>query len=214
MSAAPATAMERALVACHSCELLCQAPRDPDGPRGICPRCGAAVEQRKPNSLARSWALVLAAYILYVPANLLPVMTVVSFGKAESDTILSGVKALIASGDWPIAVLVFLASITIPVAKLLALTFLLISVHLKSRWDPKDRTRLYRMIEVIGRWSMIDIFMISILVALITLKNIATVQAGIGAICFAAVVIITIFAAQSFDPRLIWDILEEGKDND
>jgi paraquat-inducible protein A len=100
------------------------------------------------------------------------------------------------------------------VAKLLALTFLLVSVHLKSRWDPKDRTRLYRMIEVIGRWSMIDIFMISILVALITLKNIATIQAGIGAICFAAVVIITIFAAKSFDPRLIWDVLEEGKENE
>jgi paraquat-inducible protein A len=214
MSVALTTAMENALVSCHTCDMLCQARPDRGGSRQICPRCGAALEQRRPNSLSRTWALVVAAYILYVPANLLPVMTVVSFGKAESDTILSGVKALIASGNWPIAVLVFLASITIPVAKLLALTFLLVSVHLKSRWDPKDRTRLYRIIEVIGRWSMIDIFMISILVALITLKNIATIQAGIGAICFAAVVIITICAAQSFDPRLIWDALEEGNDNE
>lgn len=214
MNAVATTAMQNGLVSCHSCEMLCQALPVPEGARHICPRCGAALEQRKPNSLSRTWALVLAAYILYVPANLLPVMTVVSFGKAESDTILSGVKALIASGNWPIAALVFLASITIPVAKLISLTFLLISVHFKSRWRPKDRTRLYRAIEVIGRWSMIDIFMISILVALITLKNIATIQAGIGAICFAAVVIITIFAAMSFDPRLIWDALEEGKEND
>ena len=214
MNAALTTARETALVSCHSCELLCHALPNREGTRQVCPRCSAALERRKPNSLSRTWALVVAAYILYVPANLLPVMTVVSFGKAESDTILSGVKALIASGNWPIAVLVFLASITIPVAKLLALTFLLISVHLKSRWQPEDRTRLYRIIEVIGRWSMIDIFMISILVALIALKNIATIQAGIGAVCFAAVVIITIFAAQSFDPRLIWDALEEGNDNE
>jgi len=214
MNAVATTAMQNALVSCHSCEMLCQALPDQQGSRHTCPRCGAALEQRKPDSLSRTWALVLAAFILYIPANLLPVMTVVSFGKAESDTILSGVKALIASGNWPIAVLVFLASITIPVAKLVALTFLLLSVHLKSRWRPKDRTLLYRMIEVIGRWSMIDIFMISILVALITLKNIATIQAGIGAICFASVVIITIFAAMSFDPRLIWDALEEGNGND
>ena len=209
-----ATAMGRALVSCDDCAMLCQATPVPEGSRLTCPRCGAALEQRKAQSLSRTWALLLAAYVLYIPANLLPVMTVVSFGKREADTILSGVQALIASGNWPIAVLVFLASITIPMAKLIALTFLLISVHLKSRWRPRDRTLLYRSIEAIGRWSMIDIFMISILVALITLKNIATIEAGLGAICFAAVVIITIFAAMSFDPRLIWDALEEGHDHD
>ena len=209
-----ATAIGNSLVSCHACAMLCEAIPVPEGSRLTCPRCGAALEQRKANSLSRTWALLLAAYVLYVPANLLPVMTVVSFGKGEADTILSGVQALIASGNWPIAVLVFLASITIPMAKLIALTFLLISVHLKSRWRPRDRTLLYRSIEAIGRWSMIDIFMISILVALITLKNIATIQAGLGAICFAAVVIITIFAAMSFDPRLIWDALEEGHDHD
>ena len=209
MTAGPTTATAHALVACDSCALLCQAVPAPAGAKHVCPRCGSALEQRKANSLSRTWALVLAAYILYIPANLLPVMTVISFGKGEADTIMSGVQALIVSGNWPIALLVFLASITIPVAKLIALTFLLISVHLKSRWRPKDRTFLYRCIEVIGRWSMIDIFMISILVALIKLENVATIEAGFGAVCFAAVVIITIFAATSFDPRLIWDTHEE-----
>ncbi len=214
MTAAPTTATANALMSCDSCALLCQAVPVPKGAKRVCPRCGSTLEQRKTNSLSRTWALVLAAYILYVPANLLPVMTLVSFGKGEADTIMSGVQALIDSGDWPIALLVFLASITIPVAKLMALTFLLVSVHLKSRWRPKDRTFLYRCIEFIGRWSMIDIFVISILVALIKLGNVATIEAGLGAICFAAVVIITVFAAASFDPRLIWDSLEEVEDHD
>ncbi|MDJ0609813.1 MAG: paraquat-inducible protein A [Kiloniellales bacterium] len=214
MTAAPMTATARALLSCDSCALLSQAVPVPAGAKRVCPRCGSALEQRKANSLSRTWALVLAAYILYVPANLLPVMTVISFGKGEADTIMSGVRALIAGGDWPIALLVFLASVTIPVAKLFALTFLLVSVHLKSRWRPKDRTFLYRCIEFIGRWSMIDIFVISILVALIKLENVATIEAGFGAVCFAGVVIITIFAAVSFDPRLIWDSLEEVEDHE
>ena len=214
MTEGPATAMANAMISCGSCAMLCEAVPVPQGSRRFCPRCGSPLEQRKANSLSRTWALVLAAYILYIPANLLPVMTVISFGKGEADTIMSGVQALIVSGNWPIALLVFLASITIPVAKLIALTFLLISVHLKSRWRPKDRTFLYRCIEVIGRWSMIDIFMISILVALIKLENVATIEAGFGAVCFAAVVIITIFAATSFDPRLIWDSQEEVQDHE
>jgi paraquat-inducible protein A len=142
---------------------------------------------------------------LYVPANLLPVMTVTSFGKGEPDTILSGVKVLIEAGMWPIALLVFFASITVPVLKLLGLSFLLISVQRRSAWRPRDRTFLYRIIESVGRWSMVDIFMISILVALVDLGSIATIQPGPGAIAFAAVVIITMIASMAFEPRLIWD---------
>jgi paraquat-inducible protein A len=194
-----------ALLGCHACDQLVRT-RHPGQHVGlVCPRCGAALHRRRPNSLARTWALVSTAAILYLPANLLPVMTVTSFGKGEPDTILSGVKALIAVGMWPVALLVFFASITVPVLKLIGLTFLLVSVQRRSRWRPRDRTFLYRIIESVGRWSMVDIFMISILVALVNLGSIATIQPGAGAIVFAAVVIITMIASMSFDPRLIWD---------
>jgi len=138
-------------------------------------------------------------------------MTVISFGKGEADTILSGVQELIHAGMLPIALLVFFASIVVPVTKLLSLTFLLLSVHYKSQWRPRERTVLYRIIEVVGRWSMIDIFMISILIALVKLEAVATIEPGMGAISFAAVVIITMFAAMGFDPRLIWDNMKEKR---
>jgi paraquat-inducible protein A len=199
----------RTLVGCHACDQVC---RLPPGKHARCPRCGAALHRRKLHSLARTWALVLAACILYVPANLLPVMTVTSFGKGEPDTILSGVKVLIAAGMWPVALLVFFASITVPVLKMVALVFLLISVQRQSRWRPRDRTVLYRVVESVGRWSMVDIFMISILVALVNLGAIASILPGPGAIAFAAVVILTMLAAMTFDPRLIWDVQEGSRD--
>jgi paraquat-inducible protein A len=194
-----------ALLSCHACDQVVQARARGRYARLKCPRCGAALHRRKPNSLTRTWALVAAACILYVPANLLPVMTVISFGRGHPDTILSGVETLIAAGMWPVALLVFFASITVPVVKLTGLSFLLISVHRRSAWRPRDRTLLYRIIESVGRWSMVDIFMISILVALVNLEAIATIEPGAGAIAFAAVVIITMVASMSFDPRLIWD---------
>ncbi len=138
-------------------------------------------------------------------------MTVISFGQGEADTILSGVKELIHAGMLPIALLVFFASIMVPVTKLLTLTYLCLSVQLKSKWRPRERTVLYRITEVVGRWSMIDIFMISILIALVKLEAVATIEPGMGAISFAAVVIITMFAAMGFDPRLIWDKMEEQR---
>ena len=137
-------------------------------------------------------------------------MTVIHFGRGEPDTILSGVKALIGAGMWPVALLVFFASITVPVLKLIGLTFLLITTQRRSRWRLRDRSLMYRIIEQVGRWSMVDIFMISILVALVNLGTLATIEPGVGAICFAAVVIITMFASMSFDPRLIWDAEESG----
>ena len=202
------TAARASLLSCHVCHKLNRIPPGFDG-AAICLRCEAKIHLRKPNSLSRTWALLIAAYILYIPANILPVMTVISFGKGTPDTILSGVKELIHAGMLPIALLVFFASITVPVLKLLVLTYLLISVHYKSRWRPRERTVMYRITEVVGRWSMIDIFMISILIALVKLQAVATIEPGMGAMSFAAVVILTMFAAIGFDPRLIWDKMEE-----
>jgi paraquat-inducible protein A len=161
---------------------------------------------RKPHSIARTWALVIAAAVFYIPANVLPITTVISFGDTQSDTILSGVLYFIKTGMWPIAAIIFIASIIVPLAKILILSFLLISVQHRSVRHKKDRTRLYRITEVIGRWSMVDIFVVTILVALVNLGSLASVQAGPAAPFFAAVVVITMIASIQFDPRLIWDV--------
>jgi paraquat-inducible protein A len=176
-----------------------------------CPRCGSALHARKPNSIARTWALLLAAAILYVPANLYPVMTVISLGQGTPDTILSGVEELAHAGMWPLALLVFFASITVPMLKLIGLTVMLISTQTRSHRRLRDRTVLYRIVEFVGRWSMIDVFMISILVGLVQLGNLATIEPGIGAVSFACVVILTMLAAESFDPRLMWDAVENRR---
>jgi paraquat-inducible protein A len=206
MNHALMTARNSGLISCHSCHLLCQRAKQTS--HMLCPRCGAGMHDRKPNSIARTWALVLAAFIFYIPANVLPITIVISLGKAQSDTIMSGVIYFIHTGMWPIALVIFLASIFIPLLKLLILIFLLISVQRKSNWRRQDRTRLYRITEIIGRWSMVDIFVVTILVALVHLGGLATIHAGPGAIFFGAVVVITIIAAMSFDPRLIWDTEE------
>ncbi len=200
------TAQAAGLVSCHSCHLLCKMPKRP-GVK-VCPRCGAVLHGRKPHSIARAWALVLAASIFYIPANVLPITSVVSLGKVQSDTIMSGVIYFLHTGMWPIALVIFLASVFIPLLKLLLLIFLLISVQRKSKWRQHDRTRINRIVEVVGRWSMVDIFVVTILVALVHLGGLATIHAGPGAVFFGAVVVITMFAAMSFDPRLIWDTEE------
>ena len=202
------TAREASLVTCHGCHLLSRAPSPNDAPEALCPRCGASLHQRKPNSIARTWALVLAALIFYIPANVLPITLTTSMGKVQADTIISGVIYFMVSGSWHIALVILIASIFVPLLKILALSYLVISVHRKSSWRPHDRTRLYRITEVVGRWSMLDIFVIAILVALVKLKSLATIEAGPAAVFFAAVVVITMFAAMSFDPRLIWDEME------
>jgi len=209
MKIALPTALNASLISCHSCHLLCKAAIRSDDVSAVCPRCGARLHPRKPNSIARTWALVIAAFIFYIPANVLPITRVISFGQAQSDTIMSGVIYFVQSGSWPIALVIFIASIFVPMLKLFVLTYLLISVRLKSRWRPRDRTRLYRITEAVGRWSMVDIYVVTILVALVKLGSLATIEAGPGAIFFAGVVVITIFAAMSFDPRLIWDTQEQ-----
>jgi paraquat-inducible protein A len=194
------------LACCGSCALVSGIAGD----RPTCPRCSAPLHERKRDSLQRSWALVIAALILYLPANYFPVMTVQSFGSGEPDTILSGVRHLVASGMWPLALLVFFASITVPVLKLLSLGLLLATTQRRSHWRIRERTVLYRIVESIGRWSMIDIFMLSVLVALVQVGSIASVEPGAGALAFAAVVVITMIAATSFDPRLMWDSAGEN----
>jgi paraquat-inducible protein A len=208
MSAAAPTALAASCATCHACGLLSRLPEDAShegGHGAACPRCGAALHARKPRSLERTWALVIAAALCYLPANLLPVMQVTSLGRAQADTIMSGVVYLLTHGMWPLAAVVFTASIFVPVLKLAILTGLLISVHRGARWRPRERTRLYRITEAIGRWSMVDIFVVTILVALVRLGNLATVEAQPGVIFFGSVVVLTMLAAESFDPRLIWD---------
>ncbi len=195
-------------VSCRSCHLLCRRFPDESGEKHLCPRCGAVLHFRRPHSIVRTWSLVIAAFLLYIPANVLPMTHVISFGKGQSDTILSGVLYFIKTGMWPIALIIFTASILVPLFKLIILTGLLISVHRKSTWHPRARTVLYRITETVGRWSMLDIFVVTILVALVRLGNIASVDAGPAALFFAAVVVLTMFAAMSFDPRLIWDEME------
>lgn len=192
---------------CHDCALLVEVPEA--GHSVSCPRCRASLHARKVDSLPRTWALLLAAAILYIPANILPVMRVTSLGRTQADTIMSGVVYLLRHGDWPLAVLIFFASVFVPLVKILALAFLAASTQGRWTWRPAERTRLYRLTEVVGRWSMVDIYVVTIMVALVKLGNLATIRAGEGAVFFAAVVVITMIAAQSYDPRLIWDSIEE-----
>ncbi len=200
-----ATAKDARLISCHSCHLLCRAGPSPDRRTHRCPRCGATLHQRKPRSVKRTWALLIAASICYIPANVLPVTRASSLGDVQSDTILSGVIYFIKEGNWPIALIIFVASILVPLLKLAILSGLLVSIQRRSTWRPRDRTRIYRLTEVIGRWSMVDIYVITITVALVKIGALALFEAGPGLVFFGAVVVLTMFAAMSFDPRLIWD---------
>ena len=195
---APMPERRRALLGCDSCGLVSHAG-------SVCPRCGAAARRRKPDSLHRTWALLAAAAILYIPANTLPVMTVVQFGRGEPNTILSGVRELASGTTWPLAVLVLFASVLVPLLKLIGLSVLLISTQRGARGGLRERTLLFRVVESVGRWSMIDVFMISILTAMVRMGSLASVYPGPGAVAFCAVVVLTMLAAMSFDPRLMWD---------
>lgn len=198
-------ARRRDWLACEHCHQLVRLPTAVRGLRLHCPRCEAVLHRRKPDAVARSWALLLAATALYVPANVLPIMRVTWFGRGEPDTILSGVQQLLLAGMWPLAAVVFFASIVVPVLKIMGLAFLLVSVQLRSRFRPRDRARIYRIVEAVGRWSMVDVFMIAILTALVSVGQVATIEPGPGATAFALVVILTMLASHSFDPRAIWD---------
>ena len=162
--------------------------------------------------LGGRWALLMADYSLYIPANLLPMMVTTSPQGTANDTIMSGVVYLLSSGSWPLALLVFLASITIPLAKLVSLTFLAWSVQRRSTWQPEQRARIYRMVEIVGRWSMLDVYIVTIMAALVQMQPLAAIDAGPAAIAFGAVGVLGLLAANSFDPRLIWDPLGDHDD--
>lgn len=198
-----ATAASRGLASCHVCGLLCRmaAPSEPLA----CPRCRARLHLRKPGSVAKTWMLLILAAVLYIPANMLPILESHSLLENQSSTILAGILLFWKSGSWFVAALIFVASIVVPLTKLIALALLLISVQRRSVWARQQRTQLYRLVDFIGRWSMLDIFVVALTVALVQVGALASIQAGTGSLAFGAVVIITMLAAHSFDPRLIWD---------
>jgi paraquat-inducible protein A len=189
-------------VGCTVCDFTVS---DSAAPRR-CPRCRATLHHRKPGSIARTAAFVLTGYLLYIPANTLPVLTTVRFGREEHNTILSGVVELIQNDLWPLAVIVFAASIVLPLIKLFGLTWMLVATRRRSNRFLVGRTRLYRSIDSVGRWSNIDIFSVSVLVALLQFGTLTAVHVGTGMVAFAAVVIVTMLATTTFDSRLMWDV--------
>jgi paraquat-inducible protein A len=200
----PVTGRSLGLLVCLDCHATVHATQ---AAHLRCPRCRARLHERKPHSLALTTALVIAAAVLYVPANVLPVMTTREFlVEDEPDTILSGVLVLLQSGSWPIAVLVFVASIVVPLLKILAMAVLLYSAWRPSPVRRQQRSRLFRMVEFIGRWSMLDVYAISLLATLVQVQSFASIIVGWGAWAFGAVVVLTLFAARTFDERLLWDM--------
>jgi paraquat-inducible protein A len=203
VSSTDRTAMQQGLQSCEACGLLSRPVRGED--EGRCPRCDEELEFRKHDSVNRTWAYLIAAAICYIPANLLPVLTTTTAAGAESDTILQGVVLLWSPTGWPLSLIVLFASIMIPSAKILALAYLLITTQQGSVENNEQRVRLYRMVEFIGRWSMVDVFVDTFTAALIQLQPLMSVEPGPGLFFFAAVVVLTMLAVESFDPRLIWD---------
>jgi paraquat-inducible protein A len=193
------------MLACPQCDLL---TRLLEGTR--CPRCRCPMWRRKRDSIHRTVALVIAGAALYLPANILPIMAVGRLGTPHPDTILTGIGELFRRGYWPLALIVLFASVLVPVLKLVSLTWFVVAVRQRWTWALQFRTRLYRWVDAIGRWSNIDVFMLSLLVALVKFGVLARVDALPGAVAFAAVVVVTMFAAEAFDPRLMWDAVEEG----
>ncbi len=201
------TAASRDLASCHLCLKL--APADVHH----CPRCGSAMHVRDTNSIQKTLALLITACVLYIPANIFPIMYTDTLGTSEPATIIGGVVLLIQLGSVPIAAVIFIASVMVPSGKLIAMFYLVWTVERGSKLDLKQRTTMYRITEFIGKWSMVDVFVVAILVALVHLGGLLVIRPGIAALSFAGVVIVTMIAAESFDSRLMWDSLEENNDS-
>lgn len=193
-------AREYQLMLCHTCGHVCQQSEH------RCPRCDSEVHARKPNSLARTWALLLASLIFYIPANLLPVMHTSIFGSASENTIMSGVVEFWKHGAWDIALLIFIASVVVPCSKFCVLGTLLVTCQRRSRWAQRERAKLYRFIELIGYWSMLDVLVVALVAALVQFRALSSIDPRMGILFFGLVVVLTMLAAMSFDPRLIWDV--------
>ncbi|GAB7530119.1 paraquat-inducible protein A [Pseudomonas sp. 3A(2025)] len=192
-------AHQHQLCLCHICGHACQEDAH------CCPRCDSPVHRRKPNSLARTWAFLIAGLIFYIPANALPVMYTTLLGNSSENTIMSGVIEFVHSGSWDIALLIFIASVVVPCIKFAVLGMLLITCQRRSRWAMVERTRLYRFIELIGYWSMLDVLVVALVASLVQFRELSSIEPRIGILFFGLVVVMTMFAAMSFDPRLIWD---------
>ena len=204
------TVTQSGLILCLTCnKLIRKNSMIPDSSHR-CPRCGSKIDVRIPGSLSQTWALVITGLLLLIPANICPITQVIRFGSGSPDTIISGVGDLLRSGMVPIAIIVFMASIVVPIFKLIGLAFLLLSIQFKWRFSAFHCTVMYRFISLIGRWSMLDLFMLSILTALVDMDAVSSVTPGPGATAFASVVVITLFASMSFDPRMIWDLKESS----
>ncbi len=191
------SAAARGLAVCHVCGLASPVSAQ------RCPRCRDSLHLRNRESLQRTWAFTLASLLLYFPANLLPILRVESFAGPQSSTIMGGVIQFWQEEDYPVAIIIFVASVMIPVLKIIAIVWLCLAAS--SGWQPRRMTRLYRVTEFVGRWSMVDVFVVAILVGVVQLGSTISIHPGAGAVSFAAVVVLTMFAAMSFDPRLIWD---------
>ena len=198
----PPTALAAGLLGCECCGMVSATMRH-EGVR--CPRCGFALHARKPASLQRTSALLAAAVVLYVPANTLPIMATASVVTGrESHTILGGIVELWQTGSWELALIVFIASIAVPILKIAALALLVFTARRKSRWRQAERASLYRLIETVGHWSMLDVFVVVLLVGIVQFGAFASVEPAAGLLAFGAVVVMTMLASASFDPRLIW----------
>jgi paraquat-inducible protein A len=193
------------LAGCHICG---QVMRLNDEHHALCPRCGSGVHYRKNNAISRAWALLISAFIMYIPANTEPIMRSISLGDESSDTIISGVIYFLTHGDWPIALVIFLASVMLPMLKMIAIAYLLIMVQRGKVTRQREKTRLYLLAEVLGRWSMVDIFVVALMITLVQLGQLTTFEPGPAAIAFSLVVILTMFSEMVFDPKLIWDEVE------
>jgi paraquat-inducible protein A len=212
MSAFPRAA-ELGLIGCHVCGLTCRSgPGDEylEGGHMVCPRCGSALHRRKPNSFVRTWALLITGFLLYIPANVLPIMRTASLNDIDDNTIISGVVELWVKGSPDLAVIVFTASIVVPMLKFLSMGMLLLSSQRGSGWARPQRAKLYRLVEFIGYWSMLDVFVVALLTALVRFNFLSRVEPLPGVIFFGLTVVLTMLASMSFDPRLIWD----GRDTD
>jgi len=196
-----ATAASLGLLACPHCDAVWRDAQEGEP----CGRCGTHLYTRKPYSLSRTWAFLIAACIMYIPANLLPVMITRTLFGAQYDTILSGVIYFWVSGAWGLAAIVFIASFLVPLFKLAVLLLLVVLAQRRSNWRRRERAKLYHIIEIIGRWSMLDVFVVSLLTGLVQIQGFAVITAGVGIAAFGAVVVLTMLASLSFDPRLTWD---------
>jgi len=200
--------LEPRLLGCPSCGLVSAnrlAGKDEIGVHQHCPRCGEVLRVRKPLSIQRTWACVIAAAILYVPANALPIMTTVSGLQREQHTLLGGIHELWADGSWILSLIVFIASIAVPVLKIVVLAMLAWTARRAPRWRRLERAKLYRLVEAVGHWSMLDVYVVVLLAATIHFGGLASVTPGPALLSFAAVVVLTMLATYSFDPKLIWD---------